>query len=425
MASLRPERDLTAGKLVENNLAVRAETVPNRRPWQIVLPQIGRVGLSFEEAYTLQAQLPARPRVEPRPEPRPEPEPEPRPASSFRGLAGGIPSGWRPYSDESPFNTPIPPNAKVDPDSAAIVANLSWSGVPRPIAAVQSDAKDYSHPRFFARTTDPLVTINAPGKPLHGFRIHCPAHARPARGNDGHLILVQPDGWEYGFGDAILGGSTVTGTWLSRQRYDGLGLITPAMINPQYPAASEFRKKGRPDFTLGGVTASYFGGDVGLIRAQHLEEGRIPHALFVVVERGARTPRDRPRAVAPGAYGAGGAGASVWPAFKGDAAGDGLLPMMGDRFRLNMTASQIRASGVPEWEQTVALAMAEFGGFMGDTGGGGFSLMAESSRNDGAEERWRRLAARYGVRHDPVYGYSFAFRGSFWRQHLQVLEPQA
>jgi hypothetical protein len=55
-------------------------------------------------------------------------------------------SCWRPYADDSPFNTPVPANPRISPDSAAAVKHFvnSWKG---------NDDLNYA-PRFTAGIAD-------------------------------------------------------------------------------------------------------------------------------------------------------------------------------------------------------------------------------------------------------------------------------
>src|SRR5690606_403262 len=140
---------------------------------------------------------------------------------------------------------------------------------------------------------------------VSGHRIRVPDGARPAGGSDGHIGIVQPDGWIYEAWQARIADGVLSASIAARSRYDGPGIITKAMQ--------------QDDRTIGGLTASYFGLHAGVIRGPELLAERIEHALFVSVVVGAEDTSFGFGTVPPGHNGAGGAGSSVYPAYKGDA----------------------------------------------------------------------------------------------------------
>jgi hypothetical protein len=52
---------------------------------------------------------------------------------------------------------------------------------------------------------------------------------------------------------------------------------------------------------------------------------------------------------------------------------------MGTRLQLAMSDDQIAALGLPSWKTAILTAMAHYGMYFGDTGGGGIGLQTESS----------------------------------------------
>lgn len=285
-----------------------------------------------------------------------------RPTSWLGFHAGQWPGAdWRPYSADSPFNVPISAHVRVHPRSRAIVERiLSW-GVPARLVAGTSDTgDDYGHPTYYARSSDPVYrlrpTMQWGRSPIRGVRIHVPAAARPAGGSDGHMTVVQPNGWEYDFWRASSkppSGGTLRFGWGGRVRIDGSG-------------------------TGGEATASGFGNLAGIVRAPELAAGRIDHALFVVVRCtsgdgsfhfGVRRPHDRNQS------------AFVYPATHGGSrcpASERGAPPMGARLQLAMSGAEIDALGLPEWKRAILHALARYGGYVGDTGGPGFAIQLES-----------------------------------------------
>jgi cell division septation protein DedD len=293
----------------------------------------------------------------------------------------GVDPTARPYGDDSPFNTPIPADVEVLPNSATIVANSYLGTTPLPMRVSSSPDVDWSHPIYYAADTDPTYTVQCGSGGITGAVIQIPYGARPTRSSDGHMAIVQPDGWEYDLWQAgVPANGVVTCSIGYRQRYDGLGAVTPMLqwLDP----------------SVGGGTAANFGLAAGLIRASELQAGVIPHALFAVIRNGAE--------------------GSVYPATKGDATGNPDGPVMGQRFRLNLTDEQIDSSCAPGWEQTIATAMAHYGLYFGDTGGDGFGVMLESSLSDtaiGEPDPWAGVATMYGIPWYPTWGYVFRWSG--------------
>ena len=244
----------------------------------------------------------------------------------------------RAYSQSSPFNTPVGDRPTVSDQSQQIVANSYLTGgVPSPISTAREQSREYDHPVYYAQATDPLVTIRADGGSVDNMRINLPSYARPAGGSDGHLGVVTPDGWEYDLWRVTRSGPTLDVAIGYRQRADGPGIVTPAMA--------------LADATLGGGTAPHFGLRAGIVTAAEMQSGHIPHALFIVIQAGSADTSFGFGTVAAGANGRGGSGSSIYPAFKGDAAAPGVRAPMGARFWLDMTPSEIDATGAPLWER--------------------------------------------------------------------------
>jgi hypothetical protein len=358
---------------------------------------VARGALSLEEQYDLRDQLPERPVVVPPPPPPPDPTPEPPDPTvldSFKGLADGLPKRYRPYADNSPWNTRA--TRRFHPDTVEMIANLPWNGRPGNLFVLPDDAKDVQHPIFFARDTDPVYTVVC-HESANGHKIQIPDDFKWAKGSDGHGQIVQPNGRSYGCW-RITGVDktkrTITCTYCYWQDYAGLGCV---------PHGTGAAGSGN-----GGTTASYFDQDAGIVRAQHLIDGRIEHALFGVVKELAADPP------------------YVWPANKGDQTVAKVLPSMGDRLVLDATESEIRAQPlVAEWEKTTQIAAAEFGILCGDTGGPGLGLMAESKLSPGAWDRWNEYVLAHQIPMVTGYGRMFTSTSGLWKSRLRVQAREA
>ncbi|MDX6701906.1 MAG: hypothetical protein QOF26_2132 [Baekduia sp.] len=331
--------------------------------------------------------------------------------AGYAGLGGAIkPSAtWRPYASSSPFNQ-VASSAATHPRSAQIVArSLSWS-LPANLTAGSADTTDdYGHPVFYAQPSDPLVTLHATeawGRAtIEGMQIRVPAVARPAGGDDGHMTIVTPDGWEYDLWRAQRpANGQLNFAWGGRIRVDGNGLGADA-------------------------TAAKFGNLAGIIRPEELAAGQINHALFIVVKC---TSNDTSFGYGTQPHRAGDMGSSyVYPAGKGGAACASTetdAPPMGARYVLAMTDAQIQALAVPQWKKTVLTALAHYGGYVGDTGGPGFGFQFESGTS----------YTSYGMA-DPFVTYAQqnnlpTWQGRYvygmpndvnWSKYLKVVTPPA
>ncbi len=337
--------------------------------------------------------------------------------TGWNGLGGNsYPSGWLPadcppYSKDSPFNKLVE-SPVVHPQSKDIITNVLSGGIGSLSTGVAA-GKDYAHPIYYAQATDPEVKIDVGAYSLTNMKIRIPTNAQPALSDDGHISIVQPDGWEYDFWRASRPNATTLKAEIGyRQKYDGLGIVTSAMTNA--------------DKTVGGTTAPYFGLHAGIIRGPELLQGKINHALFIVISCGATNDSfgyGAAKSTRGGAY-------YVYPAFKGDAGCSGVRPPMGARFWLDRTSAQIDATaGLAGWEKTIAKAMNQYGGYMGDTGGPGFGFQFESSTmytSLGVTSPFETVAKANNLKKDPTYGYTFrpsTAMQTMFKTYLHVITP--
>ena len=308
------------------------------------------------------------------------------------------------YSSSSPFNTPVPANPTVAPNSSQIVQRLASLGPPAANnAGAAGTPMDWSHPVYFAKASDPVYTIHQTGwanPDVEGRQIHIPVGAKPAGGDDASFSVVDTDGWEYDFWQAQApsgNGGTFTANFAKRAPWDGNGLGT----------------SGTP--YQGGITAAGFSNQAGVIRLSEMKAGVINHALFMSVR---------------------GWNGRVWPSAKlsgttGEVA-DPNAPAMGQHFWLDMTQPQIDALSVPEWQKIILRAMAKYGMYVGDNGGSPWALQFESGDNYtsfGQQDPWIAYAQAQGITgsynssigHDVYY---FNFKNAVdWGSKLKVLEP--
>lgn len=301
----------------------------------------------------------------------------------------------RPYGPASPFNRPLPSNPKLLSNSPGIVDRLEGWGPVQQLAVGHADTRsDYFHPVYRANRGDPLYTVHClrwtSSCEVEGHRLRIPRVARPAGGADGHLAVVQPDGWEYDFWqvrEKPAGGGTLVVSHGGRTRIDGDGLGSDA-------------------------TAAEFGLAAGLIRGDQIEAGEIDHALFIHVRCTSG------RSVYPAA-----------PGTTGSVCSDTTnAPPLGARIWFSMSPAQIAALPVPAWKKTILRALHRYGGYVGDTTGGRVSwgvqaLSGSTYTSYGKADPWVKVARGFGVGIWNGAYYLDVDGGVDWGGHLKVVDP--
>jgi len=313
---------------------------------------------------------------------------------------------WRPYSDASPFNRQVPADAPVVSNSSAIVQR--WIGFgsnnsPKFEAGNTGTSYDYDHPIYYSQPTDPVFTVHCTKSwgtcEVEGMQVRIPDQAKAAGGGDGHMAVIDvASGWEYDFWQVAskpAGGGTLNISWGGRTRIgttdaDGLG---------------------------SNATAAHFGLAAGVIRPQELAAGEINHALFMVVNC------TNGRSVAPSGTGTGRSCSSI-----GQSNTD--APAMGQHFVLDMSDAEIDALNAPTWQKAILRAMAHYGLYVGDTGGGFFKLESGASYTSfGLQDPWMKLGRDLGVQSwnsssTGTTKYLFDMRNTVdWASRMKVVDP--
>ena len=262
-------------------------------------------------------------------------------AQVMPGLDGGGGStGWRPYSDDSPWNARIPAGVAIRPDSAALVEHLraSFDG---PLSV---SIHPWSVPAYEVTSATPLVEVRSmlsnEGEWLT-FRWPVPAGAMSAPESDGHMVLYdRGSGREYDF---YQGRRAADGTWdctlCSTMDLRSTGVRPPAGGDPWYQSH--------------GSRACGFPLLAGLIRVDEIRAGRIEHALVMAY------PGLRQRwFVSP---------ASTGHPNNGIISPDRGVPC-GGRFQLDPSLD-VTTLGLSPAGVTIARALQEYGMYVGDFSG--------------------------------------------------------
>ncbi|PKP81466.1 MAG: hypothetical protein CVT79_10275 [Alphaproteobacteria bacterium HGW-Alphaproteobacteria-18] len=196
----------------------------------------------------------------------------PPPTPEDIAAAAEAPAGWRPFSADSPWNTKIPADAPLDPNSEILIedfASHSAMAINMPVYSVATYYIDASktpkkkvYPYFqgdFGRGFEP------------GTRIPAPAFAVPPlpEGSTQYLAMIDTAAgraWEMKQGAQ----NPETGTWGTSFGAEvdlkGTGVATPWMMSPDVHLSASPRPSGTPLIA-------------GLIRLDEIKAGRIDHAL--------------------------------------------------------------------------------------------------------------------------------------------------
>jgi hypothetical protein len=234
------------------------------------------------------------------------------------------------YSDASPLNQRIPPDAEIDPDSPIMVSSL--------IAEAERQGfliavKEWTVPVYYAGPRTPRYSVRltarwAPYDVMRGVPI--PRYALPDPMGDGHMTIIDlASGCEYDLWRAGKKHGRWTAGWGNTVKIDGSGI---------FPKGLSARGSG---FAL----------LAGVIWPDELRAGEIPHALVFSYSRTA-------------------AGGPVPPATEsdGESFGADAIPE-GARIQLNPSLD-LDALDLTPTERIVARALQEYGMFLADDGGG-------------------------------------------------------
>ena len=306
----------------------------------------------------------------------------------------------RPLWYGAPWNQPIPANPTVAATSAAVIAKINgWGDPPDLVWGSAGQADDYWLPVYRAASTDDLytVTISVSNRPqLETQFIRIPSHAEPAGGIanlaapglDSHLVVIQPNGLVAELWDvSALNHSTNTITAAAGSLCHLWGAGLPV-------------KNG----ALGTNNSCLH----GLVTAQELESGHIPHAIQLIAKS------------TTGSY--------VFPGGKAAGSTDPIdAPDSGALIQLNYTTAEIDALSVPAWKKVLLKAWATYGGYVVDTGGNSLGVRMESGMEyvtRGGTDPWRDLAVQYGYTEDPTDDvfYVDLATGVDWSR-LRVIDP--
>jgi len=250
-------------------------------------------------------------------------------ATAVSATTAPITAGAPLYAPTSPFNTPVPPGAPVDPRSDAYIGGLKEVAESHGFTIA---VRAWTVPVYEATAATPRadVQLTAPWRGADWMRnVPIPKNARPDPRDDGHMtVLDRVTGCEYDFYEARNVDGAWQAGWANTLLTSGSGV---------YPFAYSTRGSG-------------FSNLAGLIWPEELEAGDIRHALMFSYPH-------------TSAFGA------VAPATEtdGQSARADALPA-GARLQLD-PALDLDSLPLRPYERTIARALQRYGMYLGDTGG--------------------------------------------------------
>jgi hypothetical protein len=261
-------------------------------------------------------------------------------------------SAWRPFSADSPWNTPIPPNPELQSDSAQLVQAFRTSSPQWPFISI--NVSGYSIPLYWADadTTSYPMSVDYGGQGWGGSNttasMPIPAGAEPDPQSDHHMLVISADRkTEYGCWNVSHSGSSWHAGVCATSDLTGTG-VRPAAGQPgvQYPQAAGSRACGFP------LVA-------GLIRVEEIQAGHIDHALVIaypgILDHGFIPPASTPSNGSGADYG---------------------VPC-GGRFQYDPSVD-VETLPISKTGKIIMKALQEYGAYVGDYSGA-LSLTAENS----------------------------------------------
>jgi hypothetical protein len=276
-------------------------------------------------------------------------------ASTSASLSLAVASVARFYSSTSFWNKPIAAGPTIDPNSA----NMISSSILPYVGNTQfNNYNDWGMAYVVGSPTDKLYTVTCTQYCGNGasFQVHIPAGTRASTGSDGHLVVVNGT-TEYDMWVATYNSSNDTwsvGGWGSTDIYNGWGA----------------------ECTWGNLwctsnVAAGFAGMGGVIRPEEIQQGRIDHALSLVL------PHPRSQFIVCPASGS-----------DGGSTDPNAIPE-GAHLQLDPTFN-VDAQPWSSWQKTVAKAAQQYGMYVSDQNGGStLTLYGQTDQNGGVQ--WQTL----------------------------------
>jgi hypothetical protein len=323
------------------------------------------------------------------------PSPSPSPSLPVNGVAW--PAAFQPYAGSPIWSTAVHASPSYDANSTAIVdAWFPGAGNGYPVRNQEPGPYDYTHPVYFAASTDSAIKVvcsgggcTTSGANAYATSMQIPAAARPAESTsfgagDSHLAVVQPGGGE---SDVYCWNTTSTPT--CDQPPGGVSSNWTSGSTMQLAGGADscgnfFSGSGQlPSTSVGNTTAGAACEGAGLLSPQQLIAGQINHALFLIANcvSGTEYPVQT---------------------YTNIASCGGNAPKLGARLWYDVPDATTNAStALHPWEKAILDALHDYGGYVMDTYGGaigmGVQFVPESEEpayRFGQGDQWSGLAAQ-------------------------------
>ncbi|MEO5361005.1 MAG: hypothetical protein H7843_11260 [Nitrospirota bacterium] len=286
---------------------------------------------------------------------------------------GSLPGDWRPFSDDSPWNRPIPADAKTHPNSEiimkTIVAEAKNIRLAKQFAIPVWVVDSKTTPQTKVKSTKIFDTWDKNRTGISDVAIPVTREMWGEATDDGHICIVDPvagRSWEMSVykwrKDDDMPRSNTFNIWDLK----GTGIGDP---------------KGSKRWFLIGGRGSGFPLIAGLIRPEEIKHGEIRHAMVFTF------PKNRKPDTGDAIF--------ISPAVRSDGAVKGVeYPIEGMRFQLDpaLTEKDFDSWGLNNEGKIVARALQKYGMYLGDNGGAmavQVQLLAPDS--DENQKKWNGL----------------------------------
>ncbi|OFB40021.1 hypothetical protein BA059_11035 [Mycolicibacterium sp. (ex Dasyatis americana)] len=165
-----------------------------------------------------------------------------------------LPALPQPFAENSPFRTPIPADAEVDPNSAAMIGAVGWDNSAY-VSTIEFGLPIYTADADTPRHSVSCVITTWGRCPFRGQQVPIPDDARPQYGSDAAMVVIDPENRKiYEFWGAKHDYGSWTTQWAAVNDLDGSGWG-------------------------GSSTGSGASRLAGVVRVAEIAQGSIPHAL--------------------------------------------------------------------------------------------------------------------------------------------------
>ncbi|OLO99700.1 hypothetical protein BVU76_24235 [Mycolicibacterium porcinum] len=239
----------------------------------------------------------------------------------------------QPFAEDSPFRTPIPTDAEVDPHSAAMISAVDWDESAN-VSAIEFGIPIYHVDENTPRYSVPCIISEWGPCPFDGLEVPIPYDAWPQYGSDSAMVTVDQENRKiYEFWRA----SYENGSWTT-----------------QFAAVNSLDGSGWGGASTGSGASRL----AGVVRVAEIAQGWIPHAL-AMQSNNVCAKVFRP------------------PALKtdGQSTKPGCLPE-GARLQLDPSVD-IDSLGLTPAERMVAEALQRYGAYIMDVSGSPLSISFE------------------------------------------------